>query len=55
LIEFKSVTAVCRGQLYQKVEAGFDWRGSSPWISRKWPCAQSYIIWSKQISRAMNA
>ena len=24
LIEFKSVTAVCRGQLYQKVEASFD-------------------------------
>ena len=23
-IEFKSVTAVCRGQLYQKVEASFD-------------------------------
>ena len=24
LIEFKSVTAVCRGQLYQKVKASFD-------------------------------
>ena len=24
LIEFKSATAVCRGQLYQKVEASFD-------------------------------
>ena len=48
----------CMTTLYnyiKKVETSFQQEGSSPWMSRKWFCAQSYIIWSKQILGAMNA